>query len=105
MSEKAKVPVYAIAQGRTVNRALHDEYVAKALPGLEKHGVKILSVTETPEVIEGKIDNPRFVLLEFPSHDAFRAWYDSPEYRKILPMRLEAVPGSFVVIEGRPQSA
>jgi uncharacterized protein (DUF1330 family) len=95
------MPVYVIAQGRTVNRAMHDDYVAKALPTLERHGAKILAVTETPDVIEGKVENPRFVLLEFASRERFRTWYDSPEYQAILHLRLESVPGTFVVIEGR----
>ena len=92
------MPVYAIAQGLTVNRAMHDDYVAKAIPTLEKHGAKILAVTEAPDVIEGSIDNPRFVLLEFASREAFKRWYESPEYQAILPLRLASVPGSFVVI-------
>ena len=94
------MPVYAIAQGTTVNRALHDDYVAKAIPTLEAHGAKILAVTEDPDVVEGSLAHKRFVLLEFPSREAFRAWYRSPEYQAILPMRLESVPGTFVVIGG-----
>ena len=67
------MPVYVIAQGRTVNRAMHDDYVAKAIPTLEAHGAKILAVTEAPDVIEGTIANPRFVLLEFASREVFQA--------------------------------
>ena len=92
------MPVYAIAQGRTVNRAMHDDSVTKASPPLEAHGAKILAVTEAPDVIEGSIDNPRFVLLEFASREVFKRWYESPEYQAILPLRLASVPGSLVVI-------
>jgi uncharacterized protein (DUF1330 family) len=95
------MPVYAIAQGRTVNRAMHDDYVAKALPTLTRYGAKILAVTETPDVIEGTVEDPRFVLLEFPSRERFRAWYASPEYQAIVHLRLESVPGTFVLIDGR----
>lgn len=94
------MPVFVIAQGRTVNRAMHDDYVAKALPTLPPHGGRILAFSETPDVIEGNVLNPRFVLLEFPSREAFRAWYDSPEYQAILPLRLESAPGTLVVVEG-----
>lgn len=95
------MPVYVIAQGRTVNRAMHDDYVARALPTLPPHGGKVLAFSETPDVIEGSVAEPRFVLLEFPSRGAFRDWYDSEEYQAILPLRLEAAPGTLVVIEGR----
>jgi uncharacterized protein (DUF1330 family) len=94
------MPVYAIAQGTLVNRALHDDYVAKAIPTLEAHGAKILAFTEDPVVVEGPIANKRFVLLEFASREAFHAWYRSPEYQAILQMRLESVPGTFVLIGG-----
>jgi len=98
------MPVYAIAQGRTVNRAMHDDYVAKALPTLARYEVKILAGTETPEVIEGKVENPRFVLLEFSSRERFHAWYHSPEYQAILHLRLESVLGTFVLIDGQGES-
>jgi len=39
-------------------------------------------------------------IIEFPSRDEFRAWYDSPAYREVLPLRLESVPGNMVVVEG-----
>ena len=39
---------------------------------------------EEPEVVEGTIEKPRTVIVEFPSMTAFRAWYDSPEYQEIL---------------------
>ena len=94
------MPVYVIAHGRTVDRPMHDDYVAKALPTLPPYGGKILAFTETPDVIEGSVADPRFVLLEFPSREAFRSWYDSPEYQAILPLRLESAPGTLVVIDG-----
>ena len=60
----------------------------------------IVAFDESPEVVEGTIDFPRTVILEFPSREAFRAWYDSPEYQTVLPMRLESMPGSMIVAEG-----
>ena len=94
------MPVYVIAQGRTLNRAMHDDYVAKALPTLPKHGGKILAFSEAPDAIEGSVPSPRVVLLEFPSREAFRAWYDSPEYQAVLPLRLESAPGTMILVEG-----
>jgi len=55
-------------------------------------------------VIEGKVENPRFVLLEFSSRERFHAWYHSPEYQAILHLRLESVLGTFVLIDGRGES-
>ena len=94
------MPVYAIAQGTVVNRAMLDDYVAKAIPTLEKHKGKILAASEDPEVVEGTLVHKRYVLLEFASREAFRRWYDSPEYQATLRLRLESVPGTFVLVGG-----
>jgi uncharacterized protein (DUF1330 family) len=46
-----------------------------------------IAFDDEPEMIEGKIEYPRTVIVEFPSMTAFRAWYDSPEYQEILPLQ------------------
>jgi uncharacterized protein (DUF1330 family) len=94
------MPVYAVAQGRIENREMLDEYVSKVIPTIQAGGGRILGFDESPEVIEGEIGFPRTVILEFPSRDVFRAWYDSAEYQAILPLRLESTPGSLIVVKG-----
>lgn len=94
------MPVYVVAQGRITDRNLLNKYTEKAFATIELHGGRIVAFDETPEVLEGKIDLPRTVILEFPSREAFRAWYDSPEYQAILPMRLNSTPGTFIVANG-----
>ncbi len=92
--------VYVVAQGRIENRSMLDEYVAKALPTIEPHGGKVLAFDETPENVEGTTDFPRTVIIEFPSQEAFRGWYESSEYQAILPLRLESTPGTLILVSG-----
>jgi len=94
------MPVYVIAQGRIEDPELLGKYVAKAIPTITAHAGRILAFDETPEVVEGEVGFPRTVILEFASREAFRAWYDSPEYQEILPMRLESTSGTLIVAEG-----
>jgi uncharacterized protein (DUF1330 family) len=94
------MPVYVIAQGRIENRQLIDQYVAKALPTIQAHGGRVLGFDETPEMVEGTVGHPRTVVLEFDSREAFRSWYDSPEYQAILSMRLEGAPGTLILVKG-----
>ena len=94
------MPVYAVAQGRIENRKMLDEYVSKVIPTILSGGGRILGFDEAPEVIEGEIDHPRTVLIEFPSREAFRAWYDSRDYQAILPLRLESTPGTLILVDG-----
>ena len=92
--------VYVIAQGKIENRAMLDQYVAKVMPTIASHQGRILAFDEQPEVVEGPIDHPRTVIIEFPSITAFRGWYDSPEYQEILPLRLKSTRGRLIVAKG-----
>jgi uncharacterized protein (DUF1330 family) len=92
--------VYVIAQGKIENRELLDQYVAKVMRTIEFHQGRVLAFDEEPKVVEGPIEHPRTVILEFPSMAAFNAWYDSPEYQEILPLRLESTPGTLIVTKG-----
>lgn len=91
--------VYFIARGTIVDQAMHDGYVAAALPTLPPE-CKVLSVDFATEPIEGKPEHARTVMLEFPSKESFRGWYDSPGYQKIIGQRLESVLGTAVLVEG-----
>jgi uncharacterized protein (DUF1330 family) len=42
----------------------------------------------------------RIAVLEFPSRKAAEDWYNSPEYQKILPLRLNATECQFIVADG-----
>ena len=92
--------VYVVAQSRIDNREMLTEYVGKALPTIQAGGGRVLAFDESPEVVEGEIAHPRTVILEFPSHDVFRAWYDSDGYQAVLPLRLESAPGTLIVVNG-----
>jgi uncharacterized protein (DUF1330 family) len=37
---------------------------------------------------------------KFPSVDVARAWYESPEYQEILPIRLRNSKDNMVIVEG-----
>jgi uncharacterized protein (DUF1330 family) len=40
------------------------------------------------------------VVIEFPSAEAARTWYNSPEYQAALPMRLETSRGTLFMFPG-----
>ena len=92
--------VYVVAQGRIENRDTLNQYVEKAIPTIMAHGGRIVAFDETPEVVEGAVDFPRTVIIEFPNRTAFRDWYDSDEYQAILPIRFKAMPGTLIVVKG-----
>ncbi len=96
------MPVYVVVQGRIENREMLDEYVSKVIPTIQSSGGRVLGFDESPEIVEGEVGFPRTVILEFPSRDAFRDWYDSEAYQAILPLRLDSTPGTLIVVNGFP---
>lgn len=92
--------VFVVAQGRVENRAMLDEYVQKAIPTILAHGGRIVAVDESPEVVEGTVEYPRTVILEFASREAVQTWYASPEYQAIVGLRLEGAPGTAIIAQG-----
>ncbi len=55
------------------------KYRGQTIPTVEAHGGKILA-TGKPEVLEGTWNTKRIVILEFPSMEKAKAWYNSREY-------------------------
>jgi uncharacterized protein (DUF1330 family) len=92
--------VYAIAQSRVTDPEQLNKYVAAASPTLAAHKIKILAYDEAPVVIEGVVDQPRTVILEFDSRQAFYDWYESPEYQAARELRLDAAVGHFILVQG-----
>jgi uncharacterized protein (DUF1330 family) len=92
--------VYVIAQAKIENRGLLDQYGAKVGPTIKSHQGRVVAFDEEPKVVEGPLEHPRTVILEFPSMTAFHAWYDSPEYQEILPLRLKSTRGTLIVAKG-----
>jgi uncharacterized protein (DUF1330 family) len=50
--------------------------------------------------LEGEMKAGRLVILEFDSVEAAKAFYHSPDYQEIIPIRTGASTGDFVIVEG-----
>jgi uncharacterized protein (DUF1330 family) len=95
------MPVYLIAQLTIYNRTVYSEYEVGFMDILSKYEGKLLSVDESPEVIEGTWDHTRTVLLEFASVSTAKRWYDSVEYQKLAQHRLAGSSANLVLIKGQ----
>jgi uncharacterized protein (DUF1330 family) len=43
------------------------------------------------------------IIIEFPSSEAAHAWYSSPAYQAILPLRTRNAHGTVLLLEGVPE--
>ena len=94
------MPAYALAHLRTpqINEEVL-EYLERIQSTLDPHRGRFLVHGAEVDVKEGPWPGT-IVVIEFPDLDAAQAWYDSPAYQAILPLRTGAIDGSAVIVEG-----
>ena len=68
-------------------------------PTLAGHPVTVLAAYGRHEVLEGP-DVEGVVILEFPSFEEAKAWYDSPAYREVRKHRFQGANYRAVIVEG-----
>lgn len=76
------------------------EYAARVPPTIEKYGGRYVVRGGDYEVLEGGWPERRHVVLEFPSREDARAWYDSEDYAPLKAMRFAASDGNAILIDG-----
>ena len=96
------MPAYFLVDTREVKDAAKMEvYKARVTPVVEKFGGRYLVIGGPFAVVEGEWRPVFPVLIEFPSMDAARRWYDSEDYRELKQLRLSGSAGSGVFIAGK----
>lgn len=91
---------YIVLHDRVHDAEKLKEYASKVGGTLAPHRYEFLVFSEHAEVIEGDTQLPRTIVLKFDSRDAAMAWYHSPAYHEVLPLRLEATEGYAVLVDG-----
>ncbi|MGA2548829.1 MAG: DUF1330 domain-containing protein [Burkholderiaceae bacterium] len=90
---------YIIAQVEVTDPSQYEEYRKWSTAAMKAHGVEILARGGRTERLEGR-DPGRVVVLGFPSFDAARAFYDSPEYERARRVREGAAIMNMLIVEG-----
>ena len=89
-----------LAQIDVTNPQQYAEY-AKLSPGIiEKFGGHFLARGGKTETLEGTAGKSRVVVIEFPSYEKARQFYDSPDYVAARKVRAGAATVQFVLVEG-----
>ena len=94
------MPAYVIVDVTVTDLAAMEEY-RKRVPGtLTPYGGRFLVRGGAHQTVEGDWKPNRLVVLEFPSMEQARRWYDSEEYREPKAMRLRAGRANMVMVDG-----
>lgn len=94
------MPAYVIANVDVKDPVRYDEYRRMVLPTITKYGGRFLARGGKVDSLEGPWQPNRLVIVEFPSAERARAWWNSPEYAPAKALRQATSEGSLIVIEG-----
>jgi uncharacterized protein (DUF1330 family) len=94
------MPAYFIADYEATNPAAMEPYRTAVPATIAQYGGRYLTRGGVTELVEGGPEPKRVVILEFANTAAAKRWYNSPEYQKILPIRLANSTGRVFIVEG-----
>lgn len=93
--------VYVIADLQEIlDPADYTGYRVQAPATIAAHGGRYLARGGATESLEGDWLPARTVILEFPTKAQFQAWWDSPGYQAIRPIRERSTRSRLLVTEG-----
>ena len=94
------MPAYLIAQVQIHDSEIYQRYIARSPAIIAKHGGRFLARGGATEILEGDAHERRVVIIEFPSMEAARAFYNSPEYQQAKKIRTPVADAQFVIVQG-----
>ena len=94
------MPAYFVVELDVTKPTEMEPYRAAVPATLAQYGGRYLTRGGSTQLIEGGPEPKRIVILEFADTAAVKRWYDSPEYQKILPIRLATSTGRAFIVEG-----
>jgi len=96
------VAAYIIADLTVTDPAVMEEYRKQVPATLAAYGGRFVVRGGPHQTLEGDWKPNRLVILEFPSLEQARRWYDCEEYREPKAMRLRAGRTNLVIVDGIP---
>ena len=91
---------YVIVDLTVTDLPTMEEYRKQVPATLAKYGGRFLVRGGAHQTVEGDWKPNRVVVLEFPSMEQAKRWYDSEEYREPKAMRLRAGRANLIMVEG-----
>jgi uncharacterized protein (DUF1330 family) len=94
------MPAYVIVDLTVTDLPTIEEYRKRVPATLTPYGGRFLVRGGAHQTVEGDWKPNRLVILEFPTMDQAKRWYDSEAYREPRAMRLRAGRANMVMVEG-----
>jgi uncharacterized protein (DUF1330 family) len=94
------MPAYVVVTVNVHDPVRYEDYKKMVPPTLEAYGGRFLVRGGQVHPREGAWNPKRLVVLEFPSLERAKAWYDSPEYAPAKALRQATSTADLVIVEG-----
>jgi uncharacterized protein (DUF1330 family) len=96
------IGAYMIVQGKGYAPAELGPYAASLPPIYAKYGGRYVSFDTDFDVAEGSYDAQAIIISAWPSAEAARAFWDSPEYREAIKLRDGIGTFDVVIVDALP---
>jgi uncharacterized protein (DUF1330 family) len=94
------LPAYVIANVDITDPDGYAEVKNRVRETIERHGGRYLSLRGKMEVAEGDWVPRQVAIIEFPSYEDARRWYDSAEYEPLKEIRMRTARSEVILIDG-----
>jgi uncharacterized protein (DUF1330 family) len=94
------MPAYVIANVTIHDPVRYEDYKRMVPATLVPFGGRFIARGGQIDPLEGNWRPSRLVLLEFPSVERARAWWNSPEYAEARALRQATSTGTLLILEG-----
>lgn len=100
LNGRCVVKAFVIVQETIHDQTMFDAYRKDVMATIVEFDGQFIVRGGQLTVVEGEWPFPRTIILEFPSRVAAEAWYASPAYQKVLPLRLKSCTCNLVIVDG-----
>lgn len=94
------MPAYVIANVDVKDAPVFEEYRKQVPDTIARYGGRYLVRGGQHQKLEGGWTPARLVVLEFPTMEQARRWYDSEEYRAPKALRMKCALTDVVLVQG-----
>ena len=91
---------YIVASVNVTDPEKYKNYMALSPAAIDAAGGKFIVRGGNPEILEGDWSRPRVVIIEYPTREAAKAFYDSTLYVAARAEREGAAEFSMIVVDG-----
>ena len=92
--------VYLIAQIQIEDQEEYQKYLDGFFEIFDQFNGSFIASNPQTEVLEGEWAYPRTAVMQFPSEEDARNWYQSPQYQSLSQHRHKGAKSNLVLVHG-----